>query len=384
LQAENALIEAFLHSCYAIICNCSTRKIFILQSNLNSATLSACNRQFVVRTEERVKMPEPNTTWSPAVTIDLDTCSALAFQELVTRFDEWSATQLPPTELPVTTGWCTITPEIAEKLLRRNKVNRKLSLSAIRKYAACMIADMWIKTGQAILITTDGQVWDAQHRLWACYMSGVTFETYVVCDIPVHDSLFAFIDDSKPRNAADALYTAGANGMAASVAGAIKLAWRYDHNALVVTNKQPVIRPFTNIEVLNYSRQHPEVGAAAHHVSANYPTAVKVIGNKPAAIFSASKILTLYGNDVLEDFFRPLGSGANLDEHDPILHLRNKLLSTQENDMDLKYGPRLALLIKAFNLFKQDKGIGRNGLFLRTDERFPRFIEPAELAEAAQ
>jgi hypothetical protein len=319
------------------------------------------------------------TAWTPAVMLDLETASAKALEESIAKFNQHFHDQpVPP--LSLQSGWHRIDQQLAENLLRRNRGNRKVSLATVLKYAQRMLADDWRKTGQPILINIMGQLEDAQHRLWACYFSGQSFDSYIVADVPIQDDLFAYLDDGKPRSAADALYTSGNNGQSPSIAAAIRIAWRYDHEALRVI-KQPSIRAMTNMESLDYGRKHPGINRAAHVLAGTYGRASQVIGSKGIAVFVAWKILEIYGSDVLDEFLVPLGSGANLDEGNPILALRNRLL--MESEEKLKVAQKLALVIKGFNLHRASAVVGRRGLFVRDNEKFPRFEEQTSLTKAA-
>ncbi len=329
-------------------------------------------------------MSDPTSGWEPAIKLDLETASAAAFQNVQDAFRDWSKSH-PLSPVGLSNGWHIITPEIAERLLRNNRGNRKVSFRTVSKYAAAMTTGQWKRTGQPILINQDGQVEDCQHRAWASYLSGASFPSYVVADVPVEDDLFVYLDDSRPRNAADALYTAGNNGFSAIIASAIKLAFKYDNNALSIL-KHINIRDMTNIEVLNYARQNPGLNQATHSLMTNYQRAAAVIGNKGVAAFFAWKALTAHGHDALHDFMIPLGTGANLNEDDPILALRNRLIGDGSDDKDLREGHRLALVIKGFNLHIADQKVTKRGLYVRDNEKYPRIDAPgaeAPLAAAA-
>jgi hypothetical protein len=109
-----------------------------------------------------------------------------------------------------------------------------------------------------------------------------------------------------------------------------------------------------------------------------------MIQAKGIAIFVAWKITELCGPEALEEFFLPLGSGANLAEDDPILALRNRLYNLDE-DNELDNPRRLGLIIKAFDYHLHDRKVGKRGLILADNEHFPRFenIKPV-VAEAAE
>jgi hypothetical protein len=352
------------------------------QPQLAIAPAGKCANQGAQRGVE-TKMATPS--WTPAVEIDLATAGAAAFQEALAKFYEWSRAATPPPPLNLQNGWYDITPQMAEDLLRRNLQNRKISLATVRKYYQAMKALEWKKTGQPVLINQQGRVEDAQHRLVACYLGNVTFPSYIVADVPVAADLFAYIDDSKPRNAADALFTSGNNGLSATIASTIKLAWRYENQAIAIL-KQPRIRDMTNMEILDFSRSNPQLGNAAHLLVGTYARAASVIGNKAVATFFVWKVNNYYGSDQLDEFMTSLGSGALLPEDSPILALRNRLLGEQDIHLageELRAPRRLALLIKAFLLNLKGEKMGKRGLSLRDNERFPRIEPPIEQQEAA-
>ena len=80
------------------------------------------------------------------------------------------------------TGWHTITPQIAETLLL-GKANRKLSIATIAYYARLMMAGAWKRTGETLILSDDGVLRDAYHRAWACFLSGHSFDSFVVTGI---------------------------------------------------------------------------------------------------------------------------------------------------------------------------------------------------------
>ena len=67
----------------------------------------------------------------------------------------------------------TITPTVAEEMLKKNAGNRKVSKMVVSKYAAEMKAGRWIQTHQGMAIDETGKIVDGQHRLYAVIKSGV-------------------------------------------------------------------------------------------------------------------------------------------------------------------------------------------------------------------
>jgi hypothetical protein len=315
--------------------------------------------------------------WKPRVDLDLTTASLAAFQDRVARFYVLVDGERPPGPLALPNGWYTITPQMSEDFLRRNRANRQVSFATVKKYWQAMSSGDWRATGQALILDREGKALDLQHRCWAGYLGQVSFKSYVITDASPEDDLFAYIDDCKPRSAGDALFTSGMNGISNYIAGAAKLAWKYENNAIGII-QQPRIRDMSTREVLEYTRTHPKLGEAAHTIMGSFKKAVSIIGSKPVSIFFGWQVIEHYSFNILTEFFDPLGIGANLEEDSPILGLRNRLLREEEEAGDLKQPRRLALLIKAFNLHVDGRKLSPKGLSLRDNEKFPRFAaQPA-------
>jgi hypothetical protein len=323
------------------------------------------------------------TSWTPAVTLDLATASGPAFEEAKAKFRDWAKVG-PADDLILKDGWLTITPEIAEKMLRRNAMNRKIGLAPVKKYAHDMASGEWAETSQGLGFDDKGHLVDGQHRLWACYLSGVPFATYVVTSVKSRKHLFAYYDTGKLRSAGDALYTSGNNGLSSILAGAIQLASLYDNHALHIYKSKG--RRLSNPETLQYASEHPNLSAATHMIEANFSRAIQVIGSKPVAAFFAWKAIEAYGENELEDFLLPLGTGANLAEDSIILALRNRLMNAGADDGEkgMSKPHRLALLIKAFLMNVNGEKLPKRGVYLRDNEPFPRLDPPADVANAAE
>lgn len=322
--------------------------------------------------------------WTPAVELDLETASPAAFQEALERLAEWDKTAPPLGRCGLASGWHTITPQTAEDLLRRNTHNRKASLTTVKKYYRAMKRNGWKPTGQPILVNQAGKLDDGAHRALAAYFGKVTFRSYVVADVEVIPEMFAYIDDCKPRSAADALYTSGNNGLSGTIAQVVKLAWRWDAGALSVMSKQPRFQDATIPEVLHYASSHTEMRDAVHLLVSNFGKAANVIGDKAVASLFLWKASELHGIETVRPFLVSVGVGANLDSDSPILAFRERLRDSEhDEDDDMPKERRLALLIKAFNLHIAGKKVGQRGLYVRDNEKFPR-IDPQPMAQAAE
>lgn len=335
--------------------------------------------------------------WVPLVKLDLNSTTGHMFADAEDQFRKSVGAQDIPA-LDAQTGWMEITPQRAETWLMRNSKNRKANFPTIEAYAQQMINGQWKRTGQAILFSDHDVLLDGQHRLWAGYISGCTFYSFVVTEVPDAKDLFAFIDNVRPRTAADALQTSGVNGKSPQVARIIKeLGWPYDRETLLIKGRIPMIA-MSNHEVLGYQQDHPELLAAVKLLQANYKPAAQQLGTTVAG-FMAWKILEYYNEESLTAFMTALGGDSSLlPEGHPVAALRKRLADHEAANAAKAYGrvgkltkklleqqrhlltitEVLALAIKAFNLTMKGEQIKK--LVLETNEAFPQFVEPSELA----
>lgn len=110
-----------------------------------------------------------------------------------------------------------ITPLIASELLKLNTRNRKISKPAIEKLKREMINGSWRYTGDTITINKNNEITNGQHRLTACYESGVTIKAAIAYGVDI-DS-FSKQDQNKARTSGVIL---GYNGVKnASSIGAV-------------------------------------------------------------------------------------------------------------------------------------------------------------------
>jgi hypothetical protein len=274
----------------------------------------------------------------------------------------------------LTTGWHLITPEIAEQLLL-GKANRKISIATVAYYARQMIEGKWRATGEPIIITSDGVMRDAYHRCWACYLSGGSFRTFVVTDVEPTPDLFAFIDNGKSRSDADALETAGLNGLSSIIAGTVKIAVKYERGAYHPQKKIRIHR-MTPIEVLDYVRERPGLHAAVHTVISEHKGVLAELmpRKRDVACFAAWQITKGHGEDTVEEFFSDLANEDTV--QGPIGLLRAKLMADADGRSDLSKKEVLAFIVKAFNAWRSGRSMRR--LFLATDESFPQFDVPED------
>ena len=321
--------------------------------------------------------------WQPRFALDLATARGKAFEEITTEFEKWrQETPLPPLDLD--DGWHTITPQKAEELLKRNPLgaNRKAVLSTVYYYAAQMKRGDWPKTGQPLIFKTNGDLADGQNRLWAGYLSGATFTTYIVTDVPEHPRLFAYIDNGKVRSAANALQTSGMNGVSPLIVKVLDTAYAYE-NDLYDGGSVRKRERMSPVQYLDSVEAHPNARTAAKLAVSDYAEASE-LANREVVAFATMILLDLYDETVTDQFMNELG-GVEETPEDGAIEAARKLYQKDAQKLtgQMKSHIKLGNLIKAFNIWIAGEKPKKNWAF-RYDEDFPHFAEPTEMSEAAE
>ena len=327
-------------------------------------------------------------SFAPFISLDLFKSSAPAFNGALDKFEDHRQAnyeKLPP--FSMANGWYTVTPEMAESMLMRNPINanRRPALATVQYYARQMLKGDWKRTGQPVIFTKSGKLVDAGHRLWACYLSGAPFDTYIVTDVDDGlDRLFAFIDNSKPRSPKDALATAGLNGLSPVLAAVVKIADAYEYGAYTATSAKHRDR-MSPIEVIQYVESRPNIQKAARYMAGEHSSANEFIGHNDVAAFAAYQILDLYSEEVLDEFMYEL----DRDDHEEGSAIASLLKVIRQDKVArpnsrMKKHHILACIIKAFNAWVQGEQMTAKKIPLRTNEEYPSFLVPEPQREAAE
>lgn len=131
------------------------------------------------------------------------------------RFESWVFDEVLPSirktglYSAINVALMTITPQMAEQMLKKNIANRKVNQANVNRIAADMATGNYKVNGETIKISPNGEILDGQHRLLACVKSGMSFQSYVVYD--VERETVGTIDMGKGRSVADSLNVMGCN-----------------------------------------------------------------------------------------------------------------------------------------------------------------------------
>lgn len=252
-----------------------------------------------------------------------------------------------------------ITPELAEKWLNQNSVNRNLRENAVDDYARDMTAGHWEENGESIkfargkVLLLDerpplygGPLLDGQHRLWAISESGVTLRMLVVTGLRCRAQ--ETMDSGRKRTLSDALTLRGEHN-AVALASILRRARMWEEGQYRNTG---AYNP-TNTECLLFLERHPEA-----RMSADIAKSLRRPSKLPSSVIGLTH--WVFNQIDAEDaawFFDRLGTGAIADEFHPVLTLRKKADAIAE-EAKRRGGGRvpedvlLAYVIKAWNAYR--------------------------------
>ncbi len=241
-----------------------------------------------------------------------------------------------------------ITPEMATKWLEKNTMNRRIRQSDVDKYADIMKRGQWERNGETIVISDTGDVLQGQHRLSACFLSGASFESYVV--IGMSKEVFATYDQGKRRSGADALHIHNKkNGVEGKFEAAIIAAivtcieykdglWKGRHSHVI-----------TNHDKLNFLEKNPGIAEWVKKARSKKKDWVnRHSASMGAVAFLGSKKYPMKAESFIVGFV----TGDDLTDDSPIRELRRKFAT----ETKMVKWDRLKLIIYAWNLHVENKG----------------------------
>lgn len=258
----------------------------------------------------------------------------------------------------------TITPAMARQWLESNTANRPINDNRVLQYAQEMTDDRWVVNGETIKFSIEGILIDGQHRLRACDVADVTFQSYVVRGIS-DGRAFATVDVGETRTHGDIFYIAGFKDQS-NVSAAAMLLYNYSQKKITIRsmgNKLPIPKEVL-LEWALPRREHLENAVAFAQRSA----ARKLV---PPSMIAASLVLFREKSITqAEQFIVDLGEGAGLTKTDAVYWLRERLIQNQASKERLPRLTVFALILKAWN--KRRAGEVTKTLKLLDDEAFPR------------
>lgn len=256
-----------------------------------------------------------------------------------------------------------VTPEIAERWLKGNTVNRKIREAAVNQYASDMLAGRWSLTGDAICFSPDGLLLNGQHRLRAVIAADVAVPMLIMRNVPVE--AMGNMDAGTKRTAADYFGFHGETHGAA-LASSAKLAVLYSDGRIYKDRK---VQSISNGELLEFVEENPDLRESvsfiySHARAIDLTPTVKIVGHW---IFTHAA-----SREDADAFFLSLASRIGLPVGSPILALDSRIREMRRQRVRLSHREELYLLVKTWNYWRTGRAVQKLSAKSKTgDLRIP-------------
>lgn len=238
----------------------------------------------------------------------------------------------------------TVNKQVAEEMLKNNKVNRNQKEKVIKKYANDMRKGNWKQnTAELIKFSKTNRLLDGQHRLLAVVMADIEMQMYIAFDLD--DEIFDVLDTGSVRTAGDAFKIAGV-----SYSVILPSIIQFSENLFMGGKSSKSMDRLTNQELLEkYSEKEDYYLDIAARSVALYNQFAKILA--PTTIGGFIIFFNSKSSADCELFFQELCTGQNV-TNKTIFVLRNKLIENKTSVKKMGAEYITALMIKSWNLYR--------------------------------
>lgn len=261
-----------------------------------------------------------------------------------TKGQPMSVTALNPTPEPQPSVVVeTITPEMAEEYLHHNTRNRKLKPGVVEKLAHAIRSGQWKFNGQPIVFGSDGVLLQGQHRLTAVVVTGIAIVSVVIREVDPAAQIT--MDNTPGRHFGEVLQFKGEKNTNV-LAAAVRALHRFKYGDAYQTSSN-AMKNITFDDLLWVLEQHPGIRQSILKTDM-LRRRVKVPAGPMAGLHYVLWELSPLDADA---FYEKLGDGLELTATNPIYQLRRTFINDATSPKKLSVRHRLALTIKAWNLW---------------------------------
>jgi hypothetical protein len=260
-------------------------------------------------------------------------------------------------EAAQTMNLMTITPQVAQSWLSKGSNFRVLDKKRAKRMAEDIVANGWALDGNPIKFDSSDALVDGQHRLHAIVLAGISVKAWVMTGADP-----STVDTGKARTASQ-MFRAEGKRYYEVLASAATLLWRHDHGTLSPSHTiVPTLRDVAATEEENPLLERAADACAQFRLGpASHLTFLNALISRATPQLAAR-------------FTKAMVTGSDLEEGDPILLFRNRMIVNKASVAKLHTWTKLALLIVCWN--KWHKGEPTRTLRLRSTEEWPEIIIP--------
>lgn len=258
------------------------------------------------------------------------------------RLKAWLDDRLKRGETEVFSEVITLTPTLAEMLLKRNPANRNLRQRAVATYATDINGGNWALNGESIKISRDGLMNDGQHRCHAVIEAGRSIKTVVLFGVERESRMT--VDQGAVRTAGNFLSMAGHEN-ANVVASACSFIWQFENGGDVTCNNR--VLP-SKMQVAQTYRDHPGIDASIKAI----PRGGRAAGSKSLLAFCHYVLSRRSGAHTATAFILQLCLGDGLPMKSPIYWARETL---RDDGKTMRPATKAELIFRTWNAWRNGK-----------------------------
>lgn len=239
-----------------------------------------------------------------------------------------------------------ITPIMASELLSKHNCIKKIDNEQLKKIEKDLIDDNFKFNGATIALDADGNLIDGRHRLTACVNTGIAFNTLLVWGVDTNGQYTK--DTGRSRSIVQVIANKGYKNPMALYQCSLILNGILTSDDNTEEIKDVYLNDVTNKDIINILDTTPNLDVSVNMIiknKKNYPISAihhlivldylcRFVDNKP---------------DMATEFLDVLSNIKSAEFTHPAMMLKNTLFNTKFSKKK-----QIALLIKAYNLFKQN------------------------------
>lgn len=240
-----------------------------------------------------------------------------------------------------TTQVVELTPALAAVLLERNPNNRNINANLVDSYARDIEHGKWRFNGEPIIVASDGNLNDGQHRCSAVVAADMPITTVLI--VGVARETRTTLDQGRARTIGDYLAMSG-NVNTNMLGTAASLIWQHRNRGMMATGAGG--RP-TKSEVLALIDELPTIRESVHVVQRKGADAY---GGRAMLAFCHWTFWDVADRRTADEFVDKLVGGVGLLARDPILYTRNRLIAERGR---LRGNDKAELLFRTWNAWRR-------------------------------
>lgn len=245
----------------------------------------------------------------------------------------------------------TVTPELAAEWMARNHCNRPVRYPKVAQMARDMANGAWQVNGEALKFAGDGTLLDGQHRLSACIMAGVPFQTFVVKGLP--SAAQQTMDTGMRRSVSDQLVLQGKkHAVVLASLARWHLAWQRGARGKGSSSADP-----TYPEILEFLAVSGPWLEEAAEFAVWARDGFRMVRT---SVWGMSWLLfTAINEQQAREFLGQVRDGASLDRGHPAYTLRERIIRSRTQNERLTEWELIALFCTAWNHFRAGNQLAR-------------------------